>query len=95
MFAQRIVHRHALFELDSRTYLIIIRAPRCRSDDREVGVAPQRQGTPLAKARNDLIDRPSGNPFNEHEFVYGTGRISSRMSLLLPYVHRVHRGRRA
>jgi hypothetical protein len=49
----------------TRTYLIIVRAPRCRSDDREVGVAPQRQGTPLIKARNDLIDRPSGNPLNE------------------------------
>jgi hypothetical protein len=24
----------------TRTYLIIVRAPRCRSDDREVGVAP-------------------------------------------------------
>jgi hypothetical protein len=43
------------------------------SDDREVGVAPQRQGTPLAKARNDLIDRPSGNPFNEQEILLWDG----------------------
>jgi hypothetical protein len=45
-----------------RTYLIVIREPRCRSDDREVGVAPPRQGRPLAKARNDLIDHLSDNP---------------------------------
>jgi hypothetical protein len=39
------------------------------SDDREVGVAPQRQGHSLIKARNDLIDRPSGNPYM-HEFIF-------------------------
>ena len=54
---------------DTRTYLIIVCEPRCRSDDREVGVAPQRQGRPLIKARNDLIDRQSGNPLNEQEIL--------------------------
>ena len=51
-----------------RTYLIIDRAPRCRSD----GWASRRRAAgrrySSAKARNDLDRRPSGNPLRNKWF---------------------------
>jgi hypothetical protein len=55
--------------LELRTYLIIDREPRCRSDDREGGVEPPRQGHPLAKARNELLGRQRGNPRKIEDFL--------------------------